>query len=123
MHTAANAWKARNKAAQRGRTVTVTEGPQAARPVSMARLTLQDQLDELPARLAALTGFLADLERNLATTRDVEAIAAEAGVRSAISTHVVDGGPGAKALAVPLPVATTARIGRVSVTPAARSSR
>jgi len=44
----------------------------------------------------AINKFANDHDADIA---EIEAIAAEAGVRSAISTHVVDGGPGAKALA------------------------
>ncbi|MGC4105745.1 MAG: formate--tetrahydrofolate ligase [Thermomicrobiales bacterium] len=44
----------------------------------------------------AINKFANDHDADIA---EIEAIAAEAGVRSAISTHVVEGGPGAKALA------------------------
>ena len=54
--------------------------------------------------VVAINKFANDHDVDIA---EIEAIAAEAGVRSAVSTHVVDGGPGAKALAEAVVAAST----------------
>jgi hypothetical protein len=43
----------------------------------MAKLTLEDQLGQLPARIDDLIGALREIRDNVTITRDREAIAAE----------------------------------------------
>jgi signal transduction histidine kinase len=77
IHNAANAWKERQR---RRRGTSAGDGKAAAeagRPVSMAKLTLEDQLGQLPARIDGLIGSLREIRDNVTITRDREAIAAE----------------------------------------------
>jgi hypothetical protein len=77
IHNAANAWKERER---RRRGTSAADGKTAAeagRPVSMAKLTLEDQLGQLPARIDGLIGALREIRDNVTITRDREAIAAE----------------------------------------------
>ena len=77
IHNAANAWKERER---RRRGTGAGDGKAAAdagRPVSMAKLTLENQLGQLPARIDGLIGALREIRDNVTITRDREAVAAE----------------------------------------------
>ena len=75
IHNAANAWKERRRRATGARQSDGTDD--AGRPVSMAKLTLEDQLAQLPGQIDGLVIALQEIRDNVTVTRDREAITAE----------------------------------------------
>ncbi len=75
VHTPASAWKARN--AQRDAAVTTQEPSNAAAPVSLARATLEQRLEQLPEKFGELREYLDSLLAGIREAGDVEAAGAE----------------------------------------------
>lgn len=75
LHNRASAFKARRANQLSG--VTVQEDLGTAAPVSMARATLDQRLDELPGRLEDLRSFLGDMAATVRAASDLEAAGAE----------------------------------------------
>ncbi len=75
IHNAANAWKERDRRRRDGG--PGGGGEETARPVSMARLTLEDRLAQLPTQIDALVGVLQAIQHSVGVTGDREAVAAE----------------------------------------------
>lgn len=75
IHNAANAWKERRRRATGARQSDGADD--AGRPVSMAKLTLEDRLAQLPGQIDGLVIVLQQISENINVTRDREAVAAE----------------------------------------------
>uniref|UniRef100_UPI003F583635 hypothetical protein n=1 Tax=Mycolicibacterium obuense TaxID=1807 RepID=UPI003F583635 len=75
VHNRANAWKARR--AQTPSADARPDAEQADAPVSMARATLEQRLDELPQRVSEFRQYFDDVLAGIRAAGDVEAAGAE----------------------------------------------
>lgn len=76
VHNPASAWRARN--AQSGATAVATQDERGfAAPVSLARASLEQQLDQLPEKVTELREYLDDVLAGIRQAGDVEAAGAE----------------------------------------------
>jgi DNA repair exonuclease SbcCD ATPase subunit len=76
VHNAANAWKERERR-RRGKSSGDGGAQDGGRPVSLAKLSLEDQLGQLPGQIDGLIRVLNGIRENVNTIRDREAVAAE----------------------------------------------